>query len=566
MRKREKRVATSVSKELKGAFHRSVGTLVIMFVLLLLLTFSISLINKSIFQIYGSGQGQVGSLELEFNALHSQVRYLVFESTDKNREDIINDIAMKSDKLIEDANELELIMIDNESKSSYDTIQVLLKEYILVKDRIIEYEIEKGKYNSEKLYNNDGSKIANDIDDTIRELYLYMSTKGANNSNILLAVSIIVSGVLILVGIVVVRHSISEMMNTIKGISEPLEYLTIQSQEIACGNLQVEIKVNSDNEIGDLSRSLSQTVETLKNYIQNISDQLHNIVLNDLTIEITQDYMGDFKPIRDSLSQIIDFLNNVFNNIEIASKEVLAGAQQIAGSATDLAEGTNHQYMAIDNITKEIANITDKAKVNEELCVKADKLSESAKSSAKTGQSRMDYLVDAMKIISDSSNNISLVMESINDVAEQTNLLALNAQIEAARAGEAGKGFAVVANEVARLADQSAMAAKKSEEMIAETIAAIENGNLEVIKTQEALKETVDEIEVSAQTVHNILEMTQIQQEEIQHISMVMEEISDIVQQNSANAEESAAASEELTAQADVLESMFQNMKLRRIV
>lgn len=574
MKKREERATinqknkykNSVGKELKDAFNRAIGILIMMFGILLLLTFSITFINKSVFEIYGAGQGQVGNLELEFNGMHSQVRYLIYESTDKNQEEIMNEIETKSNIIIEDANELEKIMVDTESKNSYETIQTLLQEYILVKDKIIEYEKAKGKYNSEKLYNNDGSKIANDIDNTIRELYLYMSNQGANHSNTLLTVSIIVAGILMILGIMIVRHSITKMRQTIYSISEPLEYLTVQTQEVACGNLQVEIKVTSENEIGILSQGLSQTVETLKIYIQNISEQLHHIVKNDLTGETTQEYMGDFKPIGDSLSQIIEFLNNIFYNIETASKEVLAGAQQIAESAADLAEGTSNQYVAIDNISKEIDNITEKAKVNEELCIKADKLSEAAKLSAKAGQNRMDNLVDAMKIISTTSNNISLVMESINDIAEQTNLLALNAQIEAARAGEAGKGFAVVANEVARLADQSAMAAKESEEMIAATINAIDNGNLEVLKTQEALKDTVEEIGVSAETVHSILKMTQIQQEEIQHISKGMEDISDIVQQNSANAQESAAASEELTAQADVLENMFQDMKLRRII
>lgn len=555
----------NVSKVLKDTFQKSLGSLIIMLSLLLILTLVITFINKSVFKVYGSGQGAVGSLELQFNALHSQLRYLVYESTSSNQSDVMVEVENMATDLIEDSNALEIIMINPESKERYGKIIKLLEEYINIKDNILEYEKNQGKYNSKKLYNNEASQIAENMDASIRKLYAYMSNKGSTSSNQVLIVSIIATVISLILGIFIALIAFKRVNKTIAGICDPLEQLTVNSQEIAKGNLHVNIIVTSDNEIGILARSLMNTVDSLNNYIVDISDKLQNIVDNDLTVDMIQEYTGDFKPIQNSLVKINTFLNDVFQQIGIASTEVFSGASQVADSALSLAEGTSNQYLAIEEISHEIISVTNNAKENEVLCEEADKLSKSAKISAETGKNKMNNMVLAMESINETSNEISSILQSINDIAEQTNLLALNAQIEAARAGEAGKGFVVVANEIAHLADRCSMASRESELMIKATLEAVHKGNLEAKETNEVLENAVEAIDVVADVVHKILGKTKNQQEAIEHVSTDIKGISDIIYSNSATAQESAAASEQLTAQADILKGLLKNMKLKCI-
>lgn len=553
----------SVSKELKETFQKSLGSFIIMLSLLLIFTLGITFINKTVFKVYGSGQGEVGSLQLQFNTLHSQLRYLVYESTLSDQSDVLIEVENISTKIMKDSKSLESLMINPESKGIYGKVIKLLDEYMNVKEGILQYEKDQARYNSKKLYNNEATQIAENMDSSIRELYTYMSNKGSDSSDRILIISIFVTVFSLLLGLLITIIAFKKINKTIFGICKPLEHLTANSQEIARGNLHVDIKATTNNEIGLLAKSLINTVDSLDNYIIDISDKLQNIVDNDLTVNITQEYAGDFKPIQNSLIKIFSFLNEVFQQIGLASTEVFAGASQVADSALSLAEGTSNQYQVIEGISQEISIVTNNAKSNEKLCEEADKLSRTAKSSAEIGKNKMNNMVQAMESINVTSNEISSILQNINDIAEQTNLLALNAQIEAARAGDAGKGFEVVANEVAHLADRCAMASRESETMIKATLEAVKNGNREAKETEGVLRDAVEEIDIVADVVHKILVLTNDQQQAIEHVSHDVKGIADIIQSNSATAQESAAASEQLTAQADILKGLLENMKLK---
>lgn len=554
---------SSVSIQLKDTYIKSTGTIAVMFFLTLLFTVMLTFINKSVFEVYGSGQGEVGSLALKFNALQSEVRYLVYEATAGNRLEHIESIELMCSELINDAKLLRSSMVEQESLELYNKIMMLLGEYEDVKEDILKYEKEEGKYNSQKLYNNEGINIASELEDTIGRLFIYMSEKGTDSSKFFLVISVIIAVISLIIGIYSGVKAIKRVQRTIKSICDPLELLTSNSQEIAKGNLHVIISKEGCSEIGILEKSLADTVETLNIYVNDISDKLWHIVGNDLTVELKQQYLGDFKPIQDSLIKILDFLNDVFKQIEHASREVNSGAQLVLESALSLAERTNNQKIAIDQISCEISSVFNNAKSNETLCEKADQLSKCAKQSAESGKIKMNDMVASMRTINESSNQISTILQSINDIAEQTNLLALNAQIEAARAGEAGKSFSVVANEVSSLADRCVEAARESEKMVMSILEAVTKGNVEVKDTAVALTEAVENIDITADVVNKILCATKEQQQDIEKVSLDINNISKIVHTYSKNAEEGAAASEQLTAQSDILRALLENMKLR---
>jgi methyl-accepting chemotaxis protein len=553
----------NVSEQLKDTFYKSIGVLAIMFFIFMAFTLTITIVNKSVFEVYGSGQGEVGSLELKFYSLHSELRYLVYNSTAKEQAESIDRINKLSEILLQDAKKLNVILTEKESKEVYESVIKLLDEYIPIKDEIIQYEKEQGKYNSMKLYSSDASKIAEDLESTVGKLFAHLSKQGASFSNIFLIVGIAVTIIaLFIVGFLIIVL-IKRVNKTIQSISEPLVTLTAVSQEIAEGNLHVEILNNEENEIGVLAKGLSNTVEALNVYVLDIADKLQHIVDNDLAIELNHEYAGDFKPIQNSLVKILDFLNDVFRQIGQSSFEVSVGAMQVSEGAMSLAEGTSNQNAAIQEISDSILEISTNAKSNETLCETADKLARSAKDSAEIGKIKMDSMIATMAVINDTSNQISVVLQTINDIADQTNLLALNAQIEAARAGEAGKGFTVVANEVAKLADKCSAASKQTEKMIKATLEAVRLGDIEVKNTAQVLKETEDNIDVAAEAVNKILEETNKQQKAVEHVLTEITSISSVVRLNSETAKESAAASQQLTAQSDILRTLLHKMKLR---
>lgn len=562
-RKRPKSNGTSVRDQLNKTFHQSILVFFSIIVVLMILTISLTLINKSIFKTYGSGQGKVGSLELKFNSLHAKLRYLVYDSSTDQQTDTITTIEKLSEELLKGANDLEAYMTNDESKEAYDKIMTLLAEYIPTKDEIVQYERDQGKYNSTKLYADVATGLANDLDNTINELFTFMSMQGTSYSQTTLFIGIITT----IIALLAIFYSISvvfrKVNKTIQDICGPLQDLTDASREIAQGNLQVKIIEGGDNEIGILARALSNTVESLNLYIHDISEKLQYIVDNDLTIALDQEYVGDFQPIKESIAKILDFLNGVFRQIEQASSEVYSGAEQVSDGAMDLAESCSTQNEAIQEILTSMQNITNNAKSNEALCETANQLTLSVRSSAESSREKMNRLVDMMSVINDTSEQISLILQNINDIADQTNLLSVNAQIEAARAGEYGKGFTVVANEVAKLAEKCSLASKQTEKMINDTLNAVHKGDSEAKSTALVLKETEDQIDIAVDAVNRIFEETNKQQKAIEHILDEINNISDIVRGNSATAQESAAASEQLAAQCDILRTMLQTMKLR---
>ena len=553
----------SVRKQLKNSFYSSISVLSGMIVLLMAIILIVAFFSKSVFEIYGSGQGKAGSLALDFNSLHGELRYLVYDAKDETQLESIDKIESLSAELMRNAEELLPLMKKPEGLEKYRQIMDLLNKYLPMKDDIVRYEQEQGKYNSMKLYSSDATALAKELELSISQLFAFMSEQGNLYSQRILLISgliLVFSGILIVTILVTLSKKIKHL---IKDICGPLEHLTVVSEEISKGNLGVEIHIESHNEIGDLAESLSCTAKALKNYIADISSKLEQIVKQDLTIQMSDNYMGDFLPIQESLSQIILFLNAVFLQIDQTSNEVHEGAVQVSNAAMTLAESSTEQNFAIQDISETMNLISQNAKTNEELCISANDITNHAKSYAVLGIDKMNQLVATMTHIDGTSQQISQILQTINEIADQTNLLALNARIEAARAGEAGKGFAVVANEVAKLADRCSQASKQSESMIIDTLEAVKKGDEEVSMTAKILKDTEYQIEVASNSMNQILLETNKQHLEIENVKKQVTNISDTIRMNSATAEQSAAASQQLTAQSDILRSLLQKMKLK---
>ena len=354
---------------------------------------------------------------------------------------------------------------------------------------------------------------------------------------------------------------ISNTIRTAKSIVKPLEQLEKIADEIANGNLEIDAKVESNDEIGQVAASLDHTVIRLKDYIvyiDEISEVLEQIAGGDLNFELKNEYVGEFQKIKDALMDIKKQLTSTITSINHASFEVADGAEQISLTSQALSDGASDQASAVEELQATIETVSSQVDYNAQNAVDANEKAAHVQKNLTSCDEQMKKLVAAMEDISHSSSQIKEVISSIQTIADQTTLLALNASIEAARAGEAGKGFAVVANEVSNLALDSMNASQSTVDLIANALDSVDKGMSIVGETADMLRMSVEEALELGKRIDSISEASVNQAEALGQITEGIEQISSVVAQNSAMAEQSAAFSEELTAHAQLLKNQIE--------
>ncbi|WKY47404.1 methyl-accepting chemotaxis protein [Eubacteriaceae bacterium ES3] len=352
--------------------------------------------------------------------------------------------------------------------------------------------------------------------------------------------------------------------HTLDAVLAPIEETSQTLKELAQGNLSVSVKGDYQGDHANIKNDLNQTITFLKQYVDEITQTLEKMSSGDFNQEITTSYKGDFRPIKYSLNGISDSLSDTLKEIGRSADQVHAGAQQISSGGQALAQGTTEQASSIEELSASIDEVANETKQNAKRANEANELSILVENNAKAGNTQMQHMIEAMSEINDSSNNISKIIRVIDDIAFQTNILALNAAVEAARAGQHGKGFAVVAEEVRTLAARSAEAANETTGLIEGSIDKVTTGTKIADETAESLKEILNQIEKITGLIANIAKASNDQASEIAQVTTGIDQVAKVIQTNSATAEESAAASEELSSQAELLNNMVQAFKLKR--
>jgi methyl-accepting chemotaxis protein len=338
---------------------------------------------------------------------------------------------------------------------------------------------------------------------------------------------------------------------------KPVSGLVAMASDIERGRLTSDLRLKSrgkkKDELANLSDIFGNTVATLSGYVSEISSILDDISDGRLTGTVNRDYEGDFKPIKSSLLLILSALNQTFEQIGVIAGQVSDGASQVASGAQTLASGASESASTIEQLTATVASVSSDVRKNADNVNLASDYISQAGDSVRESNTFMTSLLASMKAINDSSSRISAIIKIIDDISFQTNILALNAAVEAARAGQAGKGFSVVAEEVRRLASKSADAAKQTSELITQSIASIREGMRLAEATSSALG-TVSEKTLLVETANDqIREASGSQARSIHEIEQGLLQFSAVVQTISAAAQENAAASEELSSQAQLL-------------
>lgn len=350
---------------------------------------------------------------------------------------------------------------------------------------------------------------------------------------------------------------------TVKRITRPIPAVLEAARAISNGDLNHGIKAQGNDEIGLLASTFSQTSNTLRGYIEEIGWVLQEISKGNLDVSTKQNYKGDFLVIKNALDLISKQLNDSICQIKQSAAQVSSGAGQVSDGAQALSQGTVHQASSVERLVSTIEDISNQVNSNAQNAAQASGQANNMGHEMERSNNQMATLIDAVKEINKSSQGIGKIIKTIEDIAFQTNILALNAAVEAARAGEAGKGFAVVAGEVRSLSSKSSEAAKNTTTLIQNSISAVQKGTEIADETADSLHKVAMETKGMVDTINSIAEASTSQANSILQITHHVNEISDVVQTNSATAQESAATSEELSAQAQILNSYVRHFRLR---
>lgn len=349
-------------------------------------------------------------------------------------------------------------------------------------------------------------------------------------------------------------------------IVSPLIELNETAEMLAKGNLDVSINVSSEDEVGELGRSIEKTVNRLKeyiDYIDEISEVLTTMANGKLAIQLKYAYVGEFQKVKEALIHISESMNDVMTNITETANQVSVGSDDLAKAAQGLAEGSESQAAAVQELLATATTVADQVEENKNDSEKSAVHTREVTMMMEESQKQMGQMREAMDKIQESSNKVVGIIKTIEDIAEQTNLLSLNASIEAARAGEAGRGFAVVAGEIGNLANESARAVNTTRDLIGVSLSEIEKGNTLVKDVVDSLSRAVSRVGEVNEMIQKAAESAEVQMQSVNQIRDGVEEMSQSIQDNSAMAEETSATSEELAAQAVTLNELVQMFELK---
>ncbi len=401
-----------------------------------------------------------------------------------------------------------------------------------------------------------GKVIADDVENGLVELINTIEAdtkaKEATIQQQLVGLTIVQVVVMVLAVLIPIMYCLF----LIKAITRPMSKLSVAAKKMTLGDIDVDCEKIYNDDLGELLDEFAQMADAIREQTR-ITEAISK---GDLSREANP--RSDRDVLGKAIVRLLSENNMTLSNVKEASAQITVGSEQVANASQALAQGSTEQASAIQQVTASMDEVTQRTKANATEAGEANVLVQNIKEMATSGNEQMKSMIGAMDDINASSETISKIIKTIDDIAFQTNILALNAAVEAARAGVHGKGFAVVAEEVRNLAAKSAAAASETAEMIDDTIHKVGNGTKIAQDTAKSLDEIVTSIDEIVGLISNITTSSNDQATAISQIDQAISQVSTVVQTNAATSQQCAAASEELSNQAVTLKNLMARYQL----
>ena len=519
---------------------------------------------------FGFAQGDIGTSMFQFADLRSSLRGAIGYDEQSAIDAVTQQHTEMRAAFEQSFQQIEKTIVSEDGRKTYDAIEAELDDYwkldseILALGATTDRELCK---QAQDLAMSELSVKYNSIYEKLEELLDVKVKEGNKLSGYLMAACWILVGIIIITIAVAMMASMKIGKKISKKISDPLGELGIRLETFAAGDLTSPFpEINTGDEVEEMGKNAVHMADNLSAIIHDMDTILGKMSGGDYTAksEVPDRYTNDFQKMYQSMRTLKSQMTKTLTSIGEASEQVQAGSGNLADASQNLAEGATEQAGAVQELHATISDITatmgKSVESADESYMKAQKYANEADSS----REEMAEMMAAMKRINDTSTRIGNIISEIEAIAAQTNLLSLNASIEAARAGEAGRGFSVVADEIRDLADQSAKAAVDTRELIENSIKEVTEGNRVAERVADSIKSVVDGINQIADFTQNLKVMVNDQAEAMRQAEIGVNQISEVVQSNAATAEEAAATSQELSAQAITLDGLVSQFKLNK--
>ncbi len=496
-----------------------------------------------------------------FNQIRTNTRNLIgiYKDNAAKQKEIIDLINSEFSQIEEKVDIFKVYLEDynTDVQSGFKELVDCINKYKESTDLVISYSNAKNYNAAEDEIETNSMVISNQANEVFEGVIASMVKEADEESERIDKNVKTLAFILIAICVVCIIIMLGLCFSITRTITVPVTKLSNAARKLAMGDIDVDCEKIHDDDLGELMDAFDHMTDTIKEQAA-IADAISK---GDLTIDVTP--RSDKDLLGKALQRLVDSNNKALGSVQESTMQVTIGAEQVANASQALAQGSTEQASALQQVTASINEIAEKTKKNASEATTANDLVNTVRNMAEDGNGQMKSLTGAMNDINDSSETISKIIKTIDDIAFQTNILALNAAVEAARAGVHGKGFAVVAEEVRNLAAKCGSAASETAEMIEDSIRKVGNGRQLASETAEALDRIVASIEEVAGIINNIAISSNDQATAVSQIDQAIGQVSTVVQTNSATSEQCASASEELSNQAMNLRNQMAAYKLK---